>query len=100
MQTETAQGIKDVMLKNEVGYITDVRISQSSTAPGRPQGNRYAIVEFSDPNSINRSLQLASKGRSVFSGVKARIYRSGTQTAIIQPRQARRRWWCDFSSLN
>merc|ERR1712127_274480 len=76
--SETAQGIKNVLLKNEVGYVTDVRISQCSKAPGRPQDNRFAIVEFSDPNSINRSLQLASKQRAIFSGQKVRIYRSGT----------------------
>lgn len=75
---ETIQGIKNVLLKNEVGYVTDIRISQCSKAPGRPKENRFAIVEFADPNSINRSLQLASKQQSVFCGVKARIYRSGT----------------------
>lgn len=58
---ETIQGIRNVLLKNEVGYVTDIRLSQCSKAPGRPKDNHFAIVEFSDPNSINRSLQLASK---------------------------------------
>lgn len=87
---ETHQGINRVLQGGEVGYVTDIRISQGRAAAGRPNPNYYATVEFSDPNSINRSLQLASKGRAYFSGTKVRIYKSGTQTAILHPSQKRR----------
>jgi len=63
---------------NECGFITDVRISRDSKAPGRPKDNIYAVVEFLNENSVARSLKVASTGRAVFSGVKVRIYRSGT----------------------
>jgi len=89
--SETVASIKEVLLNNEVGFVVDIRLSTGSAAAGRPQQNKYATVEFSDPNSINRSLQLASKGRAYFGGSKVRIYRSGTQTAVLQPKQARRK---------
>jgi hypothetical protein len=89
--SETIASIKEQLITNEVGYVVDVRLSTGGEAPGRTQKNTFATVEFADPNSINRSLQLASKGRAFFGGAKVRIYRSGTQTAVIQPRQARRK---------
>lgn len=65
---ETIYSIRDSLMTNEVGYIMDIRLSTGGVAPGRPSSNKYATVEFADSNSINRSLQLASKGRAFFSG--------------------------------
>lgn len=87
---ESVLNIKNTMYKNDIGFITDIRMSQGSTVPNRPNENRYCTIEFLDANSLNRSLQLASKKKAVFSGTKVRIYRSGTQTAVIQPSQKRR----------
>lgn len=75
---------------NECGFITDVRISKGSKAPGRPMSNEYAVVEFLDQNSVARSLKLASVQKAYFGGIKCRIFKSGTQTAILQPQQKRR----------
>lgn len=83
--------IQNVLDTNEIGLAVDIRIANGTPAPGRNNPNWYAIVEFSDTNSVNRSLNAASKGRAIFAGQKARIYRAGTQTAILQPKQARRR---------
>jgi len=55
-ETETLNGIKHILKANEVGYVTDIRISQGTAAAGRPKANWYATVEFQDPNSVNRSL--------------------------------------------
>jgi hypothetical protein len=82
--------IKEVLNNNECGYITDVRISKGTKAPGRPQGNVYATVEFADVNSVARSLKVASSQKAYFMGIKVRIFKSGTQTAILQPQQKRR----------
>lgn len=54
--TQTIDGVRDGLINGEVGFITDIRISQGRTAPGRPKSNHYATVEFADANSINRSL--------------------------------------------
>lgn len=75
---------------NECGYVTDVRISHGRKAPGRPMGNQYAVVEFADQNSVARSLKLASLQKAYFNSIKVRIFKSGTQTAILQPQQKRR----------
>lgn len=83
--------IKEVLQNQEVGFITDVRISKGSKAPGRPMANTFATVEFADMNSIPRALKVASSGRAYFGGLKVRIYKSGTQTAILQPAQKRQR---------
>jgi hypothetical protein len=92
MPQQTIANIKEVLNNacNDVGYIVDVRISKGRKAPGRPQNNIYAVVEFANENSVARSLKVASAGRAFFSGIKVRIFRSGTQTAILQPQQMRR----------
>ena len=92
MPQQTTANIKEVLNNacNDCGYIVDVRLSRGRKAPGRPQNNMYAVVEFADENSVARSLKVASSGRAFFSGIKVRIFRSGTQTAIMQPQQKRR----------
>jgi hypothetical protein len=60
-----------------------VRISLGRKAPGRPANNVYAVVEFADENSVARSLKLASQQKAYFGGIKVRIFKSGTQTAIL-----------------
>jgi Ran GTPase-activating protein (RanGAP) involved in mRNA processing and transport len=81
----SVQELRDMMKYNEIGFITDIRVARGHKAPGRPQENHFCLIEFQDTNSVNRSLQLASKGKAIFGGIKARIYRSGTQTAICMP---------------
>jgi hypothetical protein len=79
------------MSLHECGFVTDVRLRSGRTAPGRPVGNTYAIIEFSHENSVPRGLKLASKKVAVFGGQKARIYKAGTRTAILLPSQRRRK---------
>ena len=88
--SQSCYNIREVLQKNECGYITDVRIATGKKTPGRPQENRYVLVEFADENSVARSLKLASIQKAYFGGIKVRIFRSGTQTAIVQPSQKRR----------
>jgi len=76
--SQSIYNIKEVLHSNECGFITDVRISIGRKAPGRPQSNIYAVVEFADENSIARSLKLASIQKAYFGGIKVRIFKSGT----------------------
>lgn len=88
--TQSIFNVKEVLNNQECGYVTDVRISKGAKAPGRPQGNVYATVEFADMNSVPRALKVASSQKAYFGGIKVRIFKSGTQTAILQPQQKRR----------
>jgi len=72
------------------GLVKDVRIRTGKAVPGRPSANIYAVVEFYHENSIPRCLKAASKRLVSFGGVRNRIYKAGTRTAIILPSQKRR----------
>merc|ERR1712127_597573 len=89
-EASSVYSIKKVLSSdNECGFVTDIRVSHGRKAPGRPMDNQYAVVEFLDQNSVARSLKLASVQKAYFGGIKVRIFKSGTQTAILQPQQKR-----------
>lgn len=74
----------------DCGITADIRIRRSKNHATRTRANVYAVVEYAHENSVPRSLKLASKGLASFQGVKTRIYKAGTKTAIIFPKQGRR----------
>lgn len=77
--------------KNECGFIVDVRVRSGKTIPKRTRQNCYVFVEYAHENSIPRSLKIASQKKAVFAGVSARVYKSGTRTAIIWPKAGRKK---------
>jgi len=78
------------METHNCGLVADVRIRSGKAVPGRTNENYYAIVEFAHENSVPRCLKVASKKLAVFGSLRSRIYKTGTRTAIILPRQKRR----------
>lgn len=64
--------------KHECGLVKDVRVYHGNSIPGKPSENRYAMIEFVEPNSVARSLRIASKQQSNLNGTKFRIYKAGT----------------------
>lgn len=75
----------------DCGITAEVRIRRSKNHVTRGRANVYAVVEYAHENSVPRSLKLASKGLACFGGVKTRIYKAGTKTAIIFPKQGRKK---------
>lgn len=63
---------------HDCGLVKDVRVYFGKSKPGKPNENRYAMIEFAHVNSVPRSLRIASKKLSVLFGTKFRIYKAGT----------------------
>jgi hypothetical protein len=76
---------------HECGFIVDVRVRTGKTVPKRLRENCYVFIEYAHENSIPRSLKLASAKKALFFGQPARVYKSGTRTAVIWPRSTRKR---------
>ncbi len=74
----------------ECGLIKDVRIRKGQKIPGKPKDNYYAIVEYAHPNSVPRSLRVASKKQSTLNGNRFRIYKAGTRTIVFVRPQKRK----------
>lgn len=64
--------------QHKCGLVKDVRVYHGNFIPGKPQENRYAMVEFEHENSVPRSLRVASKQQSMLFGHRFRIYKAGT----------------------
>jgi hypothetical protein len=60
-----------------------VRVRKGAKIPGKPRDNMYAIIEYTHPNSIPRSLRVASKKKSELDGVRFRVYKAGTRTMVF-----------------
>jgi len=72
------------------GLVKSVRVRKGHNIPGKPKDNIYAVVEFEHPNSVPRSLRVASKKKAVIDGVRIRIYKAGTKTMMfIKPKKKR-----------
>ena len=75
----------------ECGLITDIRVRQGPKIPKKAASNLYAIIEYSDANSVHRSLRIAYKKKSVIDGQRFRIYKAGTRTIVFwRPANKRR----------
>lgn len=74
----------------ECGLISDVRVRKGQKIVGKPTENIYAIIEYTHPNSIPRSLRVASKKKSIIEGVRFRIYKAGTRTMVFVRPQKRK----------
>ena len=83
-------GISKLFNAQECGLIADIRVASGRKVPGRPQENTYCMIEFADENSVPRALKYASKCKPNIQGTRFRIYKAGTQTAVIVPQQKRR----------
>jgi Ran GTPase-activating protein (RanGAP) involved in mRNA processing and transport len=89
-QFKDINGINQLFTKQECGFIADIRVASGRKVPGRSQENTYCMIEFADENSVPRALKFASKNKPSIAGMRFRIFKAGTQTAIIVPQQKRR----------
>lgn len=78
-------GINQLFTKQECGFITDIRVASGRKVPGRGMENTYCMIEFADENSVPRALKYASKCKPSIGGTRFRIFKAGTQTAVIVP---------------
>jgi hypothetical protein len=67
---------------HKCGIVKDVRVYKGIKVAGKPNENRYAFIEFMHPNSVPRSLRVASKKKSFLDGVRFRIYKAGSRTLV------------------
>ena len=71
--------------------MSDIRIRNGPKIQSKPQGNRYAFVEFTETNSVLRALKIAAKKKSYIQGVRVRIYKAGTRTVnLVKPKKSKR----------
>jgi hypothetical protein len=89
-QFKDINGINKLFTQHECGFITDIRVASGRKVPGRSHENTYCMIEFADENSVPRALKFASKIKPSIQGTRFRIFKAGTQTALIVPQQKRR----------
>jgi len=65
------------------GIVTDIRIRSGPKWPNRvKEANKFVMVEFADPTSIERALKIAARKKALIGLKKFRIYKAGTGTYI------------------
>jgi len=89
-QFKDINGISKLFNAQECGLIADIRVASGRKVPGRNHENTYCMIEFADENSVPRALKFASKCKPSIAGTRFRIFKAGTQTAVIVPQQKRR----------
>lgn len=86
-RTEITRFYEDI---HKCGIVTDVRIRNGPKWPNKTaESNTFAVVEFADPNSVERCLKVASRQKSIINLKKFRIYKAGTGTFIYSKKTAK-----------
>jgi len=75
---------------NKCGIVTDVRIRCGPKWPNRTlEPNKFCMIEFADPTSVERALKIASRKKATINGKNFRIYKGGTGTYIYSKKTAK-----------
>lgn len=75
--------------EKKCGTVLEIRLRKGPNWPNRTlKANYFAMIEFADPASSIKALNIASTKKAIIKGTSFRIYKAGTGTYIYQKKTA------------
>lgn len=78
--------------QKKCGIVVDIRIRKGPKWPNRNETeNKFAMIEFADPVSCSRALQVASKKKALINYRKFKIFKAGTGTYLYTKKTSKQK---------